>query len=194
VLGAFVLLAALLLGVVDAAQAQDTQQTQPDRWAPLLGAGIAVAGSAIGAGIAIAYGGGCLAAISEKPELLAVLVIVEWPKDRDLRAHGDLSSGRHSGERRRRDRRLSRVAGFALAGVTCCRTAVVNDVLDRPGEVALLVLTRARGALRGGSSARGLSGDAAGWASARLPSINNAKPPSRSQAADARQSAFDCQR
>ena len=54
------------------------EQTQPDRWAPLLGAGIAVAGSAIGAGIAIAYtGAAALAAISEKPELFGrALVIV----------------------------------------------------------------------------------------------------------------------
>jgi V/A-type H+-transporting ATPase subunit K len=77
-LGAFVLLAALLLGVVDPAQAQDAGQAQPDRWAPLLGAGIAVAGSAIGAGIAIAYtGAAALAAISEKPEMFGrALVIV----------------------------------------------------------------------------------------------------------------------
>jgi len=78
VLGAFVMLAALLLGVVDPAQAQGADQTQPDRWAPLLAAGIAVAGSAIGAGIAIAYtGAAALAAISEKPEIFGrALVIV----------------------------------------------------------------------------------------------------------------------
>lgn len=70
VLGSFVLLAALLLGVVDPAQAQDAETARPDRWAPLLGAGIAVAGAAIGAGIAIAYtGAAALAAISEKPEM-----------------------------------------------------------------------------------------------------------------------------
>jgi V/A-type H+-transporting ATPase subunit K len=78
VLGAFVLLAGLLLGVVDPAQAQDAGQAQPDRWAPLLAAGIAVGGSAIGAGIAIAYtGAAALAAISEKPEMFGrALVIV----------------------------------------------------------------------------------------------------------------------
>jgi len=77
-LGSFVLVAALLLGVVDPAQAQDAQAAQPDRWAPLLAAGIAVAGAAIGAGIAIAYtGAAALAAISEKPEMFGrALVIV----------------------------------------------------------------------------------------------------------------------
>lgn len=77
-LGSFVLIAALLLGVVDPAQAQDAQTAQPDRWAPLLAAGIAVAGAAIGAGIAIAYtGAAALAAISEKPEMFGrALVIV----------------------------------------------------------------------------------------------------------------------
>jgi V/A-type H+/Na+-transporting ATPase subunit K len=77
-LGSFVLVAALLLGVVDPAQAQDAGAAQPDRWAPLLAAGIAVAGAAIGAGIAIAYtGAAALAAISEKPEMFGrALVIV----------------------------------------------------------------------------------------------------------------------
>ena len=77
-LGSFVLIAALLLGVVDPAQAQDAQAAEPDRWAPLLAAGIAVAGAAIGAGIAIAYtGAAALAAISEKPEMFGrALVIV----------------------------------------------------------------------------------------------------------------------
>jgi V/A-type H+-transporting ATPase subunit K len=76
--GSFVLIAALLLGVVDPAQAQDAQAAEPDRWAPLLAAGIAVAGAAIGAGIAIAYtGAAALAAISEKPEMFGrALVIV----------------------------------------------------------------------------------------------------------------------
>jgi V/A-type H+-transporting ATPase subunit K len=78
VLGAFVLFAALLLGVVDPAQAQGAEAASPDRWAPLLAAGIAVAGAAIGAGIAIAYtGAAALAAISEKPEMFGrALVIV----------------------------------------------------------------------------------------------------------------------
>ena len=76
-LGALVLLAALLLGVVDPAQAQDAGTAQPDRWAPLLGAGIAVAGAAIGAGIAIAYtGAAALAAISEKPEMFGRAMVI----------------------------------------------------------------------------------------------------------------------
>jgi len=77
VLGTLLLLVALLLGVVEPAQAQDAAQAQPDRWAPLLGAGIAVAGSAIGAGIAIAYtGAAALAAISEKPEMFGRALVV----------------------------------------------------------------------------------------------------------------------
>ena len=49
-----------------------------DSWSALLGAAIAIAGSAIGAGIAVAYtGAAALAAISEKPELFGrALVIV----------------------------------------------------------------------------------------------------------------------
>jgi V/A-type H+-transporting ATPase subunit K len=47
-------------------------------WAALLGAAIAVAGSSIGAGIAVAYtGAAAVAAMSERPELFGrVLVIV----------------------------------------------------------------------------------------------------------------------
>lgn len=47
-------------------------------WAALLGAAIAVAGSSIGAGIAVAYtGAAAMAAMSERPELFGrVLVIV----------------------------------------------------------------------------------------------------------------------
>jgi V/A-type H+/Na+-transporting ATPase subunit K len=77
VLGAFVLLATVLLGVVDPAQAQDTEAARPDRWAPLLAAGIAVAGSAIGAAIAVAYtGAAALAAISEKPEMFGRAMVI----------------------------------------------------------------------------------------------------------------------
>jgi V/A-type H+-transporting ATPase subunit K len=75
-LGAFVVLAALLLGVVDPAQAQD-EAAQQDRWAPLLAAGIAVAGSAIGAAIAVAYtGAAALAVISEKPEMFGRAMVI----------------------------------------------------------------------------------------------------------------------
>ncbi len=68
-LGALALAALLLLGVVDPAQAaSDTSQSSS--WAALLGAGIAVAGSTIGAGFAVAYtGAAALAAVSEKPEI-----------------------------------------------------------------------------------------------------------------------------
>jgi V/A-type H+-transporting ATPase subunit K len=75
--GALALLAALLLGVVDPAQAQTTDESQPDRWAALLGASIAVAGSAIGAAIAVAYtGAAALAAISEKPEMFGRTMVI----------------------------------------------------------------------------------------------------------------------
>ena len=59
----------LLFGVVDSAQAA-TNASESDSWAALLGAGIAVAGSTIGAGFAVAYtGAAALAAVSEKPEM-----------------------------------------------------------------------------------------------------------------------------
>jgi len=59
----------LLFGVVDSAQAA-TDTSQSNSWAALLGAGIAVAGSTIGAGFAVAYtGAAALAAVSEKPEM-----------------------------------------------------------------------------------------------------------------------------
>ncbi len=59
----------LLLGVVEPAQAAGSGSTSSS-WAALLGAGIAVAGSTIGAGFAVAYtGAAALAAVSEKPEM-----------------------------------------------------------------------------------------------------------------------------
>lgn len=76
-LGALVLLSALLLGVVDPAGAQTAEAAEPDRWAPLLAAGIAVAGSAIGAAIAVAYtGAAALAVISEKPEMFGRAMVI----------------------------------------------------------------------------------------------------------------------
>ena len=71
------LAALLLLGVAEPAQAANEPATS-DSWAALLGAGIAVAGAAIGAGFAVAYtGAAALAAISEKPEIFGrTLVIV----------------------------------------------------------------------------------------------------------------------
>jgi V/A-type H+/Na+-transporting ATPase subunit K len=59
----------LLFGVVEPAQAA-TSASDTNSWAALLGAGIAVAGSTIGAGFAVAYtGAAALAAVSEKPEM-----------------------------------------------------------------------------------------------------------------------------
>jgi V/A-type H+-transporting ATPase subunit K len=77
VVATVVLASLLLLGVVEPAQAADAGGTTSS-WAALLGAGIAVAGSAIGAGFAVAYtGAAALAAISEKPEMFGrTLVIV----------------------------------------------------------------------------------------------------------------------
>ncbi|WP_083949538.1 ATP synthase subunit C [Herbidospora yilanensis] len=46
-------------------------------WAALLGAAIAVAGSSIGAGIAVAYtGAAALAAMSERPELFGRAIVI----------------------------------------------------------------------------------------------------------------------
>lgn len=75
-LAAIVLLAALTLGIVEPAHAQDAA-TQQDSWAAWLGAGIAVAGSAIGAGISVAYtGSAALALISEKPEMFGRAMVI----------------------------------------------------------------------------------------------------------------------
>ncbi len=76
-LAALGLLAGLLLGAVEPAQAADTAQTSDDTWAAWLGAAIAVAGSAIGAAIAVAYtGAAALAAISEKPEMFGRAMVI----------------------------------------------------------------------------------------------------------------------
>ena len=67
----------LLLGVVEPAQAATGAAVPSDSWAALLGAGIAVAGSTIGAGFAVAYtGSAALAAISEKPEMLGRSLVI----------------------------------------------------------------------------------------------------------------------
>ena len=70
--------AALLFGAVEPAHAQETtSQTADDTWAAWLGASIAVAGSAIGAAIAVAYtGAAALAAISEKPEIFGRAMVI----------------------------------------------------------------------------------------------------------------------
>jgi V/A-type H+-transporting ATPase subunit K len=76
-LGALALVAALVLGVVDPAQAAEADTAGGDAWAALLGAAIAVGGSAVGAGVAVAYtGSAALAAISEKPEIFGRAMVI----------------------------------------------------------------------------------------------------------------------
>jgi V/A-type H+-transporting ATPase subunit K len=76
-LAALAALAVLSLGVVDPAHAADGTTTGGDRGAAFIGAGIAVAGSTIGAAIAVAYtGAAALAAISEKPELFGRAMVI----------------------------------------------------------------------------------------------------------------------
>jgi V/A-type H+-transporting ATPase subunit K len=83
------LLGLAALGLLIAALAADPAQAQPDQvalaaetggagsWAALLGAAIAVAGSSIGAGIAVAYtGAAALAAISERPEIFGRAMVI----------------------------------------------------------------------------------------------------------------------
>jgi V/A-type H+-transporting ATPase subunit K len=60
----------------DAASAAATQASSAN-WAALLGAAIAVAGSSIGAGVAVAYtGAAALAAISERPEIFGRAMVI----------------------------------------------------------------------------------------------------------------------
>jgi V/A-type H+/Na+-transporting ATPase subunit K len=76
VLGAALLgLGLMLAGVADPAQAATaTSQASGDAY---IGAGIAVAGSTIGAGIAVSYtGAATLAAIAEKPEMLGRSLVI----------------------------------------------------------------------------------------------------------------------
>jgi V/A-type H+-transporting ATPase subunit K len=76
VLGALALASLLLLGVVEPAQAA-TDADGSSSWAALLAAGIAVAGSTIGASIAVAYtGAAALAAVSEKPEMFGRSLVI----------------------------------------------------------------------------------------------------------------------
>ena len=66
----------MLTGVVDPAQAATTTASQSSGDA-FIGAGIAVAGSTIGAGIAVSYtGAATLAAIAEKPELFGRSLVI----------------------------------------------------------------------------------------------------------------------
>jgi V/A-type H+/Na+-transporting ATPase subunit K len=69
-------LALMLTGVVDPAAAAATTASAGSGDA-FIGAGIAVAGSTIGAGIAVSYtGAATLAAIAEKPEMLGRSLVV----------------------------------------------------------------------------------------------------------------------
>ncbi len=75
-LAAVVLMAALLLGWVEPAQAAAGTAAKDPR-AALLGAAIAVAGSTMGAAIAVAYtGSAALAAIAEKPEMFGRAMVI----------------------------------------------------------------------------------------------------------------------
>jgi len=73
---ALVGLVLMLGGVVDPAQAATTAASASSGDA-FIGAGIAVAGSTIGAGIAVSYtGAATLAAIAEKPEMLGRSLVI----------------------------------------------------------------------------------------------------------------------
>jgi V/A-type H+/Na+-transporting ATPase subunit K len=75
-LGALGVLAALLLGFAEPAAAA-ASSGQTNSGAALYGAAIAVAGSTIGAGIAVSYtGSAALAAISEKPEMFGRAMVI----------------------------------------------------------------------------------------------------------------------
>jgi V/A-type H+-transporting ATPase subunit K len=75
-LAALAVLGVMALGLVDPAQAAgSTASTNPG--AAFIGAGIAIAGSTLGAAIAVAYtGAAALAAISEKPELFGRAMVI----------------------------------------------------------------------------------------------------------------------
>jgi V/A-type H+/Na+-transporting ATPase subunit K len=67
----------VMAGVVDPAQAASTAATAGSSGDAFIGAGIAVAGSTIGAGIAVSYtGAATLAAIAEKPEMLGRSLVI----------------------------------------------------------------------------------------------------------------------
>jgi V/A-type H+/Na+-transporting ATPase subunit K len=73
---ALVGLVLMLAGVVDPAQAATSAASSRSGDA-FIGAGIAVAGSTIGAGIAVSYtGAATLAAIAEKPEMLGRSLVI----------------------------------------------------------------------------------------------------------------------
>jgi V/A-type H+/Na+-transporting ATPase subunit K len=66
----------MVTGVVDPAQAA-TAASKPGAGDAFIGAGIAVAGSTIGAGVAVSYtGSAALAAIAEKPEMFGRSLVI----------------------------------------------------------------------------------------------------------------------
>jgi V/A-type H+-transporting ATPase subunit K len=73
---ALLALALMAAGVVDPAQAA-TAVTAKSSGDAFIGAGIAVAGSTLGAGVAVSYtGSAALAAIAEKPEMLGRSLVI----------------------------------------------------------------------------------------------------------------------
>jgi V/A-type H+/Na+-transporting ATPase subunit K len=76
ILGAALLgLALMMAGVVDPAQAATAATSRSGN--AFIGAGIAVAGSTIGAGVAVSYtGSAALAAIAEKPDMLGRSLVI----------------------------------------------------------------------------------------------------------------------
>jgi V/A-type H+-transporting ATPase subunit K len=74
--GAIVILGAMAFGLVDPAQAASAT-TNVNSGDAFIGAGIAIAGSALGSGLAVSYtGAAALAAISEKPELFGRAMVI----------------------------------------------------------------------------------------------------------------------
>ena len=75
--GLAVLLAAASAGSATAEAGATVSQGGGGTWAALLGAAISVAGSSIGAAIAVAYtGSAALAALSERPELFGRAMVI----------------------------------------------------------------------------------------------------------------------
>ncbi|MGW3472143.1 ATP synthase subunit C [Saccharopolyspora sp. NPDC000995] len=72
-----VLVEAMTGGSAEAMPPEVSPETAPGNWAALLGAAISVAGSSIGAAIAVAYtGAAALAALSERPELFGRAMVI----------------------------------------------------------------------------------------------------------------------
>lgn len=74
--GALLAIVLVLAGVVDPAQAA-TVAAKPGAGDAYIGAGIAVAGSTLGAGVAVSYtGSAALAAIAERPDMLGRSLVI----------------------------------------------------------------------------------------------------------------------